>query len=324
MTGAVGLSENIKSEVATKIIPISPFVFPKKLSMHEFYKLFPDNDSCKKYLEEVRWNNSPFCSHCGSSNVTFLKRKRFQCNDKNCRQQFTVTVGTLFQNNSGILSQWFQLIYSFAINKKNISSVQHGKNLGVTMATSWNMGHKLRQLLNERESFKLSGVVEIDECFVSKNTGRYRSSFGGFSTRKAPILGMIERGGRVKIIPIDNRFQTNLTAIISNHVEAGSTIYTDGWRGYNLLSQEYDHHFITHHTGEYVRGEIHTNTIENLWMQLKKSIRGAHHSVSDKYIEFYCNEFAYRYNRRHCAPMDIFRDIIHRAVNKEPFISIAN
>lgn len=298
----------------------------KIYSYREFHDLFPDDLSCRKYLENVRWGNNVACIHCASLDVTRLQNgvksgKRFQCNEKQCRKQFSATSGTIMHNTTMPLPIWFSLIYSQCVNNKNISSVQMSKNLGVTQVATWQNSMKIKCLFADKEPRKLKGIVEIDECYLSK---------GGFNSwyrmgRKTPIIGMMERSGEVRIFSVQNRNRKFMETLILDNVEENATIYTDGCRSYNGLHKWFEHDSVNHKEREWIsvdNPEVHTQTIESVWSRLKKSIRGANHSVSQKHLQKYCDEVSYRINYKHLSPVEKFNDILLRACNyKQKYFS---
>lgn len=158
----------------------------------------------------------------------------------------------------------------------------------------------------------LSGIIEVDETFLAN--GKKWQRWGSLSTRKAPIIGLIERGGKVVIKCIPDRSEFVMEEIIRKHVIEGSVIYTDGWLGYRNLQKWYTHDYVDHSAREYKRGEVHTNNIDNIWKQLKNNIRGAHHSISNKHAQDYCDEVAYKINNRHRKPFERFNELLLRAV----------
>lgn len=291
----------------------------ENIGLLEFLNRFKTDIDCSNYIASLRWDGVIECPFCNNPKVYKTKPQSginqipsFKCGE--CGKRFTATTMTIFQGTRVSIRTWFFLLYQLAITKKNNSSYQVARNLDLTQKTSWTLGMKIRYQLAEQHVIKLSGVVEVDEVFVCRGTlGRW-TNWGGISTRKAPILGLIERGGKVVIVPIPNRSRQAIHEIIKKHVVPGSKIYTDGWAAYRNLTDLYDHDYVEHSSKEYVRGDVHTNTIENVWSFLKKSIRNAHHSVSEKHIEAYCNEVAFRFNYRNLTFTERFNEILHRCI----------
>jgi len=287
----------------------------QQISILDFYNHFSDEQSCQDYLARMRWGKHPICPHCKSSKIPYITKIGYKCSNNKCYKKFTVTVGTIFESSNKPLQLWFYIIFNHAINKKNISSHQLSKNFGTTQTTAWKMSHKLRTTFWQDDSILLSGTIEVDEAFLSKGGTKW-TRWGGVSTRKAPILGLIERGtGRLIIKEIEDRKRTTILKLINKYVEKGSIIYTDGASLYKTLKENYTHEFVNHSEREYVRGNVHTNNIEGIWRMLKSNIRHAHHSVSSKHVQLYCNELCYRRNTKHLSATEIFDDILLRCIN---------
>lgn len=286
----------------------------------EFITHFSREENVVSYLEEMKWGDEKKCPFCRGKRYYTLggsdRRLGYKCANKFCNKKFNVRIGTIFESSKIPLSKWMLLLWMLSTGKKNISSRQAAKNLNITQNASWQINHKIRFLFREKKEFLLSGIVEIDECFIGK--GKNLTQWGAFSTRKAPILGLMERGGRIIIKTIDTRHRNNLEKEITKYVELGSTVYTDGWMGYRGLQYYYNHEWVNHSEKEYVREATHTNSIECAWSNFKKSIRAAHHQISGKHVQLYCDHFAYKYNRRHWKPMKIFNDLLLRSMKMQP------
>ena len=277
-------------------------------SILEFQKHFNTDEKCRLFLEKQRWGNTPACCFCASTNVRRLKNgKRFQCNEKECRKQFSVTVGTIAENTKIPLTKWFLAMYILANHSKGISSLQLASWLDVTQKTAWFLNHRIRQMLTEKAPDLLDGIVEVDETWVGGKEGNKhkskRTNIKGGSIGKTIVFGAVQRGGKVttKIIP-DAKFKT-LNDVVSEKVKEGAIMVSDEGYGYAQLKKKYKHAKVNHSKGEYVRGAAHTNTIEGFWSLLKRQIDGIHHSVSPKHLHRYCNEASYRYNSK-ALPQD--------------------
>ncbi len=217
-----------------------------------------------------------------------------KCSD--CRKPFTVRVGTIFEESALPLQKWFMAIYILTAHKKGISSLQLSRDINVTQKTAWFMLHRIRYAVKTKSFNKpLTGTVESDEsCFGGVHSGKT----GRGSENKVPVFGMVERGGEIRTMPVKDVKRKTLQSIIYTNVAKGSTIMSDEWWAYRGLSQDYIHHTIGHLKKEYVRGGIHTQTIEGFWSLMKRGINGIYHSVSPKHLQRYCDEYAYRYNSR--------------------------
>ena len=271
-------------------------------SILEFQKHFDSDDKCREHLELQRWGNTPACPFCASINVTRLKNgKRFQCNEKQCRKQFSVLVGTVAENTKIPLTKWFLAMYILSNHSKGISSLQLASWLGVTQKTAWFLNHRVREMLTEKAPELLRGVVEVDETYIggkNKNKPKHiRKKLGAFE-KKIMVFGAVEREGKVSTKIIPSIKTKDLENAVNDKVEKGAIMVTDENQGYRDLKDNYRHVTVNHSKEEYVRGAAHTNTIEGYWSLLKRQISGIHHSVSPKHLQRYCNESSYRYNRK--------------------------
>lgn len=271
-------------------------------SILEFQNHFNSDEKCRLYLEQERWNGTPCCPFCGSVKATRLKdNKRFQCNEKECRKQFSVTVGTVAENTKIPLTKWFLAMYILSNHSKGISSLQLASWLGVTQKTAWFLNHRIREMLTDNEPELLNEIVEIDETYIGgKESNKHKSKriTKGGAVGKAMVLGAIQRKGKVFTKVIAETTIENVTKVINENVDTNALIITDEHKAYNKVKENYLHEKINHRSKEYVRSHVHTNTIEGYWNVLKKQIVGIHHFVSPKHLQRYCNENAYRYNNR--------------------------
>lgn len=271
-------------------------------SILEFQKEFSTEEKCIEYLEQQRWNGTPACPHCGSLNVARLKtRKLFKCREKECRRQFTVKVGTIYQDSKLPLTKFFLATYILAVHSKGISSLQLATWLGVTQKTAWHLNHRIRKMLTDNAPELLDGIVEVDESYLGGSDHFRHANKKKGKSAKTMVLGAVKREGKVrtKVIPQTNI--ENITKAVTEFIEPNSTMVTDEHHAYNRLHLLYDHKTVNHRSKQYVKREeilVHTNNIEGFWNILKKQINGIHHSVSAKHLQRYCNESAFRYNNR--------------------------
>lgn len=263
-------------------------------------------EECRAHLEDVRWNGKPVCPHCGSISDRHYKLKiggqfkgLYKCKD--CRERFTVTVGTMFEGSNLPLKKWFLAIYMFLSHKKGISSVQLAKDIKVTQKTAWFMLNRMRHNLKSKSKPKFDKETQVDETYVGgknrKGRGKKKKTQGRSLKIKVPVFGAISNG-EVYTEVIPNAKGWTLKSIIYELVEKGTTIVSDGWQGYKGLACDYVHEVVDHSHGEYVKHGFHTNSIEGFWSQLKRGILGIYHLVTAKHLPKYCDEFAYRYNTR--------------------------
>lgn len=283
-------------------------------SLLDFYRRFSDNNECLQYLNDLKYKDGVLCPKCSSINVwTMTGCFRYRCGE--CRNDFNSLAKTIFNNSRIPLNKWFYMLGEYSFNVRSISSYDLSNKLSVAQRHAWSMQNKLRLSLSQDESIKLKGIIEIDEVYLAK-TKTYSRGKNGLSKMKSPILGMLERGGKLIIQPISNRGAKVLSSVICNRIEKGSTIYTDGHEVYNFILNDYIHKSTNHRSKIYVQNEIHTNSIEGVWSLFKSNIRSTHHSINEKYIIGYCNEMAFRYNQRDLDGWQKFSSIFNHCINK--------
>ncbi|WP_245176571.1 IS1595 family transposase [Flavobacterium denitrificans] len=272
--------------------------------------------ACRKHLEKLRWNGEPICPHCGSQREDHYRiltrgedKGRYKCKD--CRLPFSVTIGTIFEKSTIPLQKWFMAVFLFVTNKKGISSRQLQSTIGVSQKSAWFMLSRLRNAVHNRVEFEFDGITQVDETYVggkNKNRGKEKkieNTQGRSLKTKTPVFGMLNNG-LVYTQVVKNTKGKTLQAIIDSKVKKGSTIVSDGWRGYRGLENRYSHEVIKHNLGLFKKGSYHTNGIEGFWGLLKRGIVGMYHYTSDKHLHRYCDEFAYRYNIRTMSPGERF------------------
>lgn len=267
------------------------------VNLIQFQEQFATEQVCVNYLEKARWSDEPVCPHCGVFGAyRFSNGRVFKC--KTCRKQFTVRVGTIFEDSHLPLKKWFLAIYLLTSLKKGLSSIQLAKYLGVTQKTAWFILQRIRYAVNTDE-FKapLKNVVEGDETYYGG--AKRGSQRGRGAENKSPIFGLIERQGKVICKAVENVKTKTVMPLIRKYVEVGTSMMTDEYGIYNTLEKNgYKHETVNHGHKEYVRGDAHTNTIEGYWSHLKKGLDAIYIHVSKKHLQKYCDEYAYRYNSR--------------------------
>jgi transposase-like protein len=260
-------------------------------SIIELINTFNTEQKCIDYLKQIRWNGNVISPYDSTSNVyKYNKNNRYKCVNSN--KYFNVKTGTLFEGSNIKLQTWFLGIYLITSHKKGVSSLQLSKDLNVTQKTSWFMLHRIRECFNIKTE-QLSNEVEIDETFIG---GRIPNGQGGKG--KSVVLGMVERSGKLisKVVP--NRKTKTLLPIIKENVKENSVVNTDELLSYNSLNKDYEHSSVNHSIKEYVRGVVHTNTIEGFWSFLKRGFKGIYHYISEKHLQKYVDEFVFRYNTK--------------------------
>lgn len=275
---------------------------------------FQDPQTAIDHLAAIRWQNGKFCPHCGGTKVYDLSQKnKFRCADPDCRKNFSVTVGTIFENSKLPLRIWFGAIWLITNHKKGIASTTLATDLGITQKTAWFVLHRLRHAARTRTfnaARKFRGEVEIDETYVggkSVNKHGRRSGIGGGHSEKAPVVGAVERNGEVvaKAVPVASQFvlQEFVRQVVAPNAKL---LATDAHPAYSTLKGYPNHQVVNHNKGEWRKGNAHTNGIESVWALLKRQIIGIHHWVSPKHLDRYVGEMTWRLNNRSLTPQDRF------------------
>ncbi|MBL4662156.1 MAG: IS1595 family transposase [Flavobacteriaceae bacterium] len=272
---------------------------------------FREESTCIEYYSELRWGNEPSCPHCGSISPYSTKRG-YRCSEKECRKDFTVKTGTIFENSKIPLRTWFAAIFLATNHKKGISSVQLASDLGITQKSAWFVLHRIREMLKDKAPKMLgdTNMVEIDEAYIggkegNKHYGKQRSkenlSLRNDGTPYQPkrmVVGFVERGGDIIVRHVARATNKEILPLLDKYVIKGSEVHTDESNIYSNIGRTFTHRTVVHSASQYVVGNCHTNTIENFWSTLKRGINGIYHHVSEKHLERYLDEYANRYNTR--------------------------
>jgi ISXO2-like transposase domain/Transposase zinc-ribbon domain len=280
---------------------------PKTLRQAIIY--FSNADNCLEYMVSRTWPNGIVCPVCKRAEPTFLKNQRkWQCKSVHAKRQFSAKTGTIFEDSPISLEKWLPTMWLVTNCKNGISSYEVARAMGVTQKTAWFMLHRIRLAMKSDSTFKLGfqgGPVEMDETFIGgklKNMHKSKRPKGtGFSGRpvsamaKTIVVGMLERKGRVRAEVVAERTNAALMAVANKHIHPGATLVTDEWGGYKGNNFE---HAIINHAVEYVRGQVHTQGIENFWALLKRSLGGTYIAVEPFHLDSYVDEQIFRYNNR--------------------------
>jgi len=269
------------------------------VSTFQLFEMFPDAEAARLYLEARLWPDGVRCPVCKlGERITARKGGYYRCNA--CKEDFTVRTGTIFERSHVPLHKWIYAMYMLVTARKGVSSLQLSKQIGVTQKTAWFVLHRLREACGN-DFTKLTGIVEVDETFIGgKERNKHEKDklhAGRGPVGKTAVLGLRERGGRTKAMPIEGTDLASIQNEIYKHVAVGSTVYTDEHGGYDGLDGLFfKHDTVNHGAGEFVRGEVSTNGIESVWAVLKRGVIGVYHQISEKHTGRYVNEFSFWLN----------------------------
>ncbi|MEO7860231.1 MAG: IS1595 family transposase [Nitrospirales bacterium] len=272
-------------------------------TLQEAVVYFADSQRCIDLLSAMRWPNGPVCPRCNSQRYGFVKsRAVWQCKD--CRKQYTAKLGTIFEDSPMPLDKWFCALWMITSAKNGVSSYEIARALDVTQKTAWFMMHRIRLALQKGSiDRKLMGEVEVDETYIG-GRGRFmhkdkriKMKRADGYIRKAAVLGMLERKGEVRTAVINTASGKILKHHIKENIVPGSALFTDELPSYVEVGKEYVHQVINH-AEEYVRGNVHTNSIENFWSLLKRGLKGTYVSVEPFHLFRYLDEQSFRFNTR--------------------------
>jgi transposase-like protein/IS1 family transposase len=284
----------------------------QEMNLPKLIERFGSEDRCRAYLEDLRWPDGVECPRCGAKTISRLKdRGQYECSK--CRYQFSVTAGTIMHDSHLPLWKWFLAVYLIVESKKGISAKQLERMLSVSYKTAWYLSHRIRDAMGDGEDKPLVGIIEADETW---HGGKRPGSGSGPSTagNKVVIVGATERGGDVRLKLTFGRDRGTLHRFLGEVVDdSASAIYTDGWCGYDgIADEDTAHASVNHAQKEWVRGKVHTNTIESVWSLFKRSVIGSYHQISVKHLPAYLDEFSFRYNNR--GNRFLFRDTILKLI----------
>src|SRR5579872_4221832 len=274
----------------------------KQFSIQDFYRRFPTDDSCLEHLMKIRYGKALECPKCkkhgGFSRIK--KMPAYAC--QWCGHHIHPMAGTIFEDSRTSLQKWFYAMFLFSVSRNGVSARELQRQLSVTLKCAWRMGHQIRKYLGEVDGNNPLGGkgkdVEADETYIGGRISNHKTGLAA-AQEKVCVMGMLERHGDVMTHVIPHARRTVLHPLIEQNIKKESTVHTDEHLAYrNLYMKGYDHQRVNHSSREYVRGNVHVNSLEGFWSMLKRSIRGTHVWVSAKHMPKYLGEFEYRYNMR--------------------------
>lgn len=298
-------------------------------NLKELMVKLADEKTCRAYAEELRWGGNILCPHCNEPKPYRLKDgKTYRCRAKTCKKDFTVTVGTFMENSKIPLSTWMAAIYVCTAHKKGISSVQLGKDLGITQKSAWFMWHRIREMLVPKEEPQLTNMVEVDETYFGGKWANMhkskREKLRETGYNKTGVMGMVQRDGQLalRVIGENDGFKD----FVHKYIKPDAIVITDAHKSYWGIEETHKGHVIINHSeGEYKVGEIyHTNTIEGFFSIFKRGVYGIYHQISAKHLHRYCEEFSYRYNSRKLKDKDRFINALSKPEGRLTYKKLIN
>ncbi len=280
----------------------------------EAVRYFSDLDVANEFVAKMRWPDGPVCPRCGGVEHSYLTTRRlWKC--KACKRQFSVKVGTIFEDSPLGLDKWLPAVWLIANSKNGISSHELARALGVTQKSTWFMLHRIRLAMQTKTFEKLSGTVEADETDIggkARNMHKHKRAqkikTRGY-TDKTAVLGVVERGGEVRATVVPDNTRKTIQPLVREAVEPGSSLFTDFHGGYHGLGKDYDHRVVDHLVA-YVDGQVHTNVMENFWSLLKRGLHGTYISVQPFHLFRYVDERAFAFNKRELTDLGRFSAVL--------------
>lgn len=274
--------------------------------------IFQDETKAREWLEARVWPKGPVCPHCGNADqdkITALKGKAhrpglYQCNEPECREQFTVTVGTVFERSKIPLSKWLAALFLIVSSKKGISAHQAHRMLDISYKSTWFMMHRLREAMRSGALSPLGGegkTVEVDETFIGRLEGMPKKFRSGYQAYRNTVLTLVERGGTARSFHVDSTTVADLIPVVKANIARETAIMTDSASWYRHMNRDgsfASHESVDHSKDEYVRGHVHTNTVEGYYSIFKRGMRGVYQHCSEKHLHRYLAEFDFRYSNR--------------------------
>ena len=288
------------------------------LTLPELFRMFPDDAAAEKWFAYQRWGDEPYCPHCGSLNVqsgAAHKTMPYRCRD--CRKRFSVRTHTVMESSNLGYQTWALAIYILTTSLRGVSSMKLHRELGITQKSAWHLAHRIRRAWEDEQGLFV-GPVEVDETYVGgRERNRHASERrrqGRGAVNMTPVAGVVDRAtNQVSSAPVEDTRRGTLVEFIYDRVEDDATVYSDDHGAYRSLPY---HEVVRHSLGEYVRGEIHTNTIESHWAMLKRCIMGSYYHLSSKHLHRYTTEVDGRRNDRDSDTVEQMANIAHGMLGK--------
>ncbi len=293
----------------------------QKISMHQFFKKFPDSETARKQFEQWRWGDTVRCPHCDSVRISEANQKMpYRCKD--CRKRFSVRTNTVMAHSNLDFQQWMLAVYIATVGIKGTASTKLAGDVGTSQTSAWYLGHRIRKAL-ERDQFKMEGPVEVDETYIGgkrKNMSNSKrkdlKDAGRGAVGKTAIVGMKDRKtNRISASVVEKTDAETLQGFVADNADTDAKVYTDGATAYDGMP--FDHESVNHSVSEYVREMAHTNGIESFWALLKRGYHGTHHHMSAKHLHRYVNEFAGRHAIRKIDTVDAMATIAKGMIGKQ-------
>ncbi len=293
-------------------------------------RFFADERVALDFVATLRWPNGVACPTCGSLDVTFIPSvQRWNCKEKHARKQFSVKNGSIMEDSPIPLDKWLATMWLIANAKNGVSSYEVARSIAVTQKSAWFMLHRIRLAMEDGTFNKMNGIVEADETYIggkarnmhkAKRDEVLKDGHAGM-VGKAAVMGFIQRSdepgkSRVRATTIADAKRSTLDPKVRQTVAEGSILFTDGAGGYRFLGDDYNHSVVNHDAGEYVRGEVHTNAIENFWSLLKRGLHGTYISVEPFHLFRYLDEQVFRFNSRDLSDGDRFLALVRSIAGK--------
>jgi transposase-like protein len=283
----------------------------------EAIRYFSDEEVCVQFVAKLRWPDGPVCPRCDGREHSYLRTRRvWKC--KSCKRQFSVKAGSIFEDSPIGLDKWLAAIWLIANSKNGISSHELGRSIGVTQKTAWFLLHRIRLAMQTGSFDRFSGEIEVDESYIGgkarnmHKSVRKRKITGTGGANKTVALGILERGGRIRVTVTPDISRPTLQGRVRASVEEGSPVYTDALKSYTGLEDDYDHRTVDH-AEAYVNGRVHTNGLENFWGLLKRGLNGTYVSAEPFHLFRYLDERAFTFNERERGDYGRFEEVL-RAV----------